>query len=837
MESNLNQALQQAIAAHREGRLQDAERLYRAILQTQPNHPDANHNLGVLAVAVGKPLEAVPFFKQAVEVNPEIEQFWLSYIDVLIKLERFDEAKRVLVEGEKSASSSDKLDAFKPSPRGTLDDIAKAAKGQTLTGKRKKLAENKKSKKRKPQPASLSAEPSQDLCNHLLNQYQTGRFHEAEALAKSITQEFPQHLFGWKLLGAVFKKMGRLEEALAAMQSVVKLSPQDVEGHNNLGITLKALGRLDEAEAIFRRVLDLKPHHVEAHNNWGNTLKKLGRLDEAETSYRKAINLKPDYAQAHYNLGNTMRELGKLEEAEASFRRAISAQPDFAEAHCNLGVTLKELGNLDACESSYRKAISLKPDFAEAHNNLGDTLKELGRLYEAEASYRKAINLKPDYVEARYNLGNTLREVGKLEEAEASFRRAISAQPDFAEAHNNLGVTLKELGKLDACESSYKKAISLKPDFAEAHNNVGIMLQELGKLDEAQASFRKAIALKPDYAEAYRNLANTMTFSSEDEHLFHMQVLYRDPAISDKNRCHICFALARAAEDLEDCGAAFQFYEKGNALRKKQLGYDKAQDSTLFTKLKATYPQISSYPLAPGIVAPQNTPLFIIGMLRSGTTLVEQIISSHPMVTGAGELPLVSQYGRSVAIGQTPVDTETLTTFREQYLNSLQQHSEGRAIVTDKMPQNFRFLGLITTALPEAQIIHIKRDSAAVCWANYTQYFVSSVGYCYSLDDILHYYELYEDLMSYWHQALPNRIYDLDYERLTANPEEETRKLIGHLGLEWDDACLSPEKNARGVATASNVQIRKKVYQGSSERWKRYRPYLNGVLDQLSAKK
>jgi hypothetical protein len=181
------------------------------------------------------------------------------------------------------------------------------------------------------------------------------------------------------------------------------------------------------------------------------------------------------------------------------------------------------------------------------------------------------------------------------------------------------------------------------------------------------------------------------------------------------------------------------------------------------------------------------------------------------------------------------VDGEALTTFREQYLNALRQRSEGKAIVTDKMPQNFRFLGLIATALPEAKIIHVNRDPAAVCWANYTQYFVKdSLGYCYDLDDIRHYHELYQDLMKYWHQALPNRIYDLDYEALTERQEEETRNLIGYLGLEWNDACLSPQDNTRSVATASNAQVRQKVYRGSSEKWKRYRPFLNGALDHLS---
>ena len=733
MESTIDQALQQGVLAHKEGKLQDAERLYRAILKSQPNHPDANHNLGVLAVAVGKPAEAVSLFELALGANPKVDQFWLSYLGALIKLERFEEAKLVLVEGERAGVSSEKLEVLHQQiPKSPHNKNNKSIKqGLTLSDKRKRLAEKKKRKKRKAQGASSGTEPSQDQCNQLLGHYQAGGLEDAEALARSLTQQFPKHPFGWKVLGIVLAQMGRSAESLAPMQSAVMLSPQDAEAHNNLG--------------------------------------------------------------------NTLKELGKLHEAEASFRQAIALKRDLAESHTNLGITLKTLGKLDESEASHRQATVLKPDFAEAHSNLGITLYELGRPHEAEAS----------------------------------FRQAIAFKPDCAEAHSNLSGALQELGRLDEAEASCRQAIVLKPDYAEAYNNLGVTLRQLGRLDEAEASYRQAIALRPDYAEAHGHLAAVKQFSSKDEQFSQMQALYEDPTISAQNRSRIAFALAKASEDLEDTAEAFQFYAEGNALRKKQLGYDKAHDKTLFERLKANYQQIRDA-VAPEFVASETTPIFIVGMPRSGTTLVEQIISSHPLVTGAGELIFVHQFGGSIAVGQTPVELEALSTFREEYLSALKQRSEGNASVTDKMPQNFQFLGLIATALPEAKIIHVKRDPSAVCWANYTQYFVKdSLGYCYSLDDILHYHELYKDLMKYWYQALPNRIYDLDYEALTERQDAETRKLIGCLELEWDDACLSPQDNGRAVATASYVQVRQKVYQGSSERWKRYEPYLSGALDCL----
>ena len=337
MELTVDQALQQGVAAHKEGKLQDAERLYRAILQAQPKHPGANHNLGVLAVAVGEPLEALPLFKLALKVNPKIEQFWLSYADALIKLERFDEAKRVLVEGEKSGVALEQPDALKQwLKESELKGTTKTEKGQTLSEKRKKLAEKKKGKKRAAQGDALHAAPSQDQINRLVAHYQAGRFEKAEPLAVSLTQEFPKHPFGWKVLGAVFKQMGRLSESLAAKQKAAERSPEDAEAHSNLGNTLQELGRLDEAEASYEQAIALKPGSAKAHSNLGNTLKELKRLDEADSSYRQAITLKPDYAEAHSNLGNTLQELGRLDEAEASYRQAIALKPEDVAAHNEL---------------------------------------------------------------------------------------------------------------------------------------------------------------------------------------------------------------------------------------------------------------------------------------------------------------------------------------------------------------------------------------------------------------------------------------------------------------------------------------------------------------------
>ena len=339
MELTIEQALQQGVAAHNQGDLQEAERLYRAILESQPTHPDANHNLGVLAVSINQAEAALPLFKIALGANPKIEQFWLSYIGALIKENQIKNAKRAIKKANKKGFSGDKLNA-----------LSEKLYSETQT-------------------VNVSAEnPPQQQLDGLLKHYQNGRFDEAEKLAISITQSFPTHNFSWKILAAVFKKTGRNSEAINANQTAVQLSPQDAESHSNLGAMLQDLGELEKAEASYRQAIGLKPDYAEAHNNLGVTLQGLGRLDEAEASLTQAIALKSDFAQAHYNLGITLQEQGRLEEAAASYRQAIALKSNYAEAHSNLGIVLYASGDNECAIESLEKASEI--DSGIQHNEL-----------------------------------------------------------------------------------------------------------------------------------------------------------------------------------------------------------------------------------------------------------------------------------------------------------------------------------------------------------------------------------------------------------------------------------------------------------------------------------
>ena len=559
-----------------------------------------------------------------------------------------------------------------------------------------------------------------------------------------------------------------------------------------------------------------------------------GRYVDAEKLSLSITKEFPKYQFAWIVLGIVLEQIGKINESLLAHKTSVRLGPQDAEAHYHLANTLKKLERLNEAEASYKQAIVLKPDFVEAHNNLGNTLKQLGRYEEAEKIYKYAIVLKPDLSEIHNNLASTLKELGRLNEAEVSYKQAIILKPDLVEAHSNLGAIFHKLKRLEEAEVSYKQAIILKPNYAEAYYNLGIILQDFGKLEEAETSYRKAIELKPNYAEAHRCLTLMKRFDAQDEQYSKMKELYLDKNISEEQRCHINFGLAKACEDLGDFEQAFAHYCEGNELRKKVLNYDINQDVELFRKIKSNYSQTAQNSLEPDKFPKNLMPIFIVGMPRSGTTLVEQIVSSHSQVTGAGELNFAAQFGAAIAAGITEVNNDALLDFRYNYLNKLQSVSNGNLIVTDKMPQNFRYIGLLAAAFPEAKIIHVKRNPTAVCWANYKQYFAKKgLGFCYAINDIISYHKLYQNLLEFWEIKLPNRIYNLDYERLTTNQGDETKKLIQHLGLDWDENCLSPQNNTRSAATASNLQVRQKVYQGISEQWKKYEPFLNGAFDGL----
>ena len=474
---------QQGVQLHKSGKVEIACQLYSAVLKVHPEHPTANHSMGVLAVEVGKVQEALVFFEAALEANPATAQFWLSYIDALIKLEKLADAKAVLDQAKSKGAKGDGFDTLETRLNERYEEPLEASKiASEPTPKKPNILDSLKM----DQAISLAKKKAK-----------AGSTEEAKRIYQDILTRFPKNKRasdGLKgLVGTPVGKASKAEgapkdelQSLIALynngqlalvveqaQNLTKQYPKAFAVWNLLGASAAQIGQLDQAIVAFKRVLAIKPDYAEAYNNMGNALKEQGKQEEAIEAYNKALAIKPDYAEAYNNMGNALKEQGKLEEAIEAYNKALAIKPDYAEAYYNMGNALQEQGKLEEAIEAYNKALAIKPDYAEAYNNMGNALKEQGKLEEAIEAYNKALAIKPDYAEAYYNMGNALQEQGKLEEAIEAYNKALAIKPDYADAYNNMGNALKEQGKLEEAIEAYNKALAIKPDYADAYSNMG----------------------------------------------------------------------------------------------------------------------------------------------------------------------------------------------------------------------------------------------------------------------------------------------------------------------------------------------------------------------------
>ena len=614
---------------------------------------------------------------------------------------------------------------------------------------------------------------------------------------------------------------------------VLDLDPNNYAALINFGVLLKTLNRLDEAKESFVKAIQINPKIELGYLNLGNIFFKLNKLDEAETNYKKTIEIKPNYAQAYFNLGIIYDNTDRLDQAELSYNEAIKLKANYSQAYNNLGNLYRKLKRTNEAEINYKKLIKINPSSAEAYYNLGNLYNDIDKIDDALVNYIKALELNPNLVSCYNDLGSVYHKLNKLDDAIINYKKAIELNPEYSEAYHNLGISLFTSNKVEEAYENYKKATELKSDYFEAYNNLGSVSQSLGKLEEAEKNYKKAIELKPNYAEAHYNLSNIKTYKDEDNQFNQMKDLTLDKDLNNEQLYQLNFALAKAYEDLGNYEQSFVNYTIGNKLCKKMIGYNIEEDQNFFKQLEESYLKIKKYSSRFSDLTDNPNPIFILGMPRSGTSLAEQIISSHSKVFGAGELNFIESYGDKLARGIDEADYDSLLNFKNKYILRLKDLTDKNSMVSDKMPLNFRYIGLILTVFPNAKIIHSKRDPAAICWGNYRQNFTEKrlIRYCYDLKDIVAYYNLYENLMNFWIKEFGDKIYNLNYEKLTIDQVGETKKLINHIELKWEDSCLNPEKNKRSVKTASSKQIRQKVYKGSSDKWKKFEPFLDGKFN------
>src|SRR5262249_32780757 len=468
-----------------------------------------------------------------------------------------------------------------------------------------------------------------------------------------------------------------------------------------------------EAVAYYRRALGIKPGYADAHANFGHTLRQQGKFDEAVAQYQQVLVLKPKSAEAHNHLGIAFKDQGKLDEAVYRFQQALALGPDYAEAHNGLGVALQGQDKLDEAVAHYQHAIALRPDYAEARNNLGVALRQQSKLDESVAELRRAVALEPN-AESHCNLGDALREQGKPDEALASYEQALALRPDYAQAHSNFGNALRDLGKFDEAMACYRQALAIAPEFAGAYYNLGVVWLILGRLTEARHAYEKAIELAPQHPAFRLALAQLKRFAPGDADLAALEKLAAEPAsLLAQSRVQLGFALGKAYHDLGDYERSLRHLLEANALKRQRIVYDEAATLGQLGRIREAFtPELMHEKR--GLGNPSPVPVFIIGMPRSGTTLIEQILASHPKVFGAGELNKISEAVAALSQpdgGRPPfpeavsaMGAEQLHELGTSYVGAIRALSPDAQRITDKMPSNFCFAGLIYLALPHARI-------------------------------------------------------------------------------------------------------------------------------------
>jgi tetratricopeptide (TPR) repeat protein len=645
--------------------------------------------------------------------------------------------------------------------------------------------------------------------------------------------------------GMALRQLGRSDEALTCYDTAITLRPNSAAAFNGRGLVLRDMNRLEEALASYDQALALNPDFVDVHNNRGVVLAEIERFDEALLSYERALELSPDLGAALNNRGNLLQQLGRADEALADYDRALAFDPNNADAVNGRGSALQKLDRIHEAEKMLRRAILLKPDSAEAHCNLGNVLADLGSLIEAEAMIRHAVELKPNGATALGNVGKVLIDLGRFDQAEAVIGRALALKPDHAEAHFGLGAVLLKLGRPGEAEAASRRAIALKPDLAGAHHNLGMALMELGRLTEAREAAERAIALAPHEPLHFRQLGEVRKYAAGDPYLTALEALsQRETSFDVARQIDLHFALAKAHADVGQMDDEFRRLLAGNKLKRSLIDYNETLVLEEIDRAQLVFTSEFFVRALQGANELSSKPVFIVGMPRSGTTLVEQILASHPHVFGAGELKSFERAIAEVrsAMREAPAYPEIAVHmsgehFRElgrRYLAGIRQLAPDACCVTDKMPANFVFAGLIHLALPNATIIHAVRDPIDTCLSCFSKLFMEGNFQTYDLAELGRYYRHYKALMAHWHSVLPpGRILDVNYEDTVADVEGVARRIVAHCGLPWDQRCLDFHRTERAVRTASAAQVRSPIYASSIGRWRAYQSFLGPLLAEL----
>jgi tetratricopeptide (TPR) repeat protein len=713
----------------------------------------------------------------------------------------------------------------------------------------------------------------QDVLTAAIEMHRSGQLGAASQLYQRVLAREQGNAEALHLLGVLHHQQGNHTRAIELIGRAVAIKPNSHIYHANLAEAYRALGDFERAAGCCRAALSIWADYPEALCNLGAALQGLRKSAEAVEHLNRALELRPNFVVAHSNLGIALRDLDRKEEALEHFRRAVELDPTFAPAQTNLGQTLLDLGRAEEALPHGQEAVRLDPNSAVLHHNLGNTLRVLERLVDAKVSYLEALRLDPKLALSNAHLGLVLQKEGQLadalvwlkkavdlepanvefwqwlaelhDEMEESaesipcWERVVALDPDRASAHLSLGWAMQDESRFQEAREHYDAAIQLQPDFAAAYLNLGGLQEELGDMAAAEASFRTALEKQPGYALPHARLATLLRSKLPESDLAALEERSKDEKLAENPRARLLFALAHAFDGKAEYARAAECLRESNALtletNRLRREYAPADHEHFVDGLIRTF-DADLFARLSGAGSMTRRPVFVFGLPRSGTTLVEQVLASHSQVHGAGELRLARRSFEAIpgVLGRTAAPRDCVTfldhtaiiRLAETHLERLAAIDGGRSSrIVDKMPDNYMYIGLLSIMFPRATFIHCRRDLrdiAVSCWMTDFR----SIRWSNSLENIAARFCQYHRLMSHWKKVLPVPILDVSYEDTVTALESTARRMIEACGLAWEPACLEFHRTERPIRTASVMQVRQPVYQRSVARWKNYEPAL-----------
>jgi len=631
---------------------------------------------------------------------------------------------------------------------------------------------------------------------------------EAAALCRQVIARDPSDVNFIALLGAILLRMNENEEALQVLQRAVNIAPGFPKAQEDLGTVLLNMKRHEEAAKHLLKATQLDDKNADALFKLGGALKAIGRIDDAEQALKRSIELSP--------------QKGKLAQAAELF-----IQRKFREA-----------------EQIAKQLLQENPRDINAAILLARIAIDAGCYDDAEVILRKIVQIAPSFIEAWHDLSTALREQDKLMEAVEVLDRAIQLDSNNAASHHLHASALAMTAKPEQAALAYKRAIELNPNVPKAYLGLGHVLKTVGKQEEGIAAYRKAMQLHPNLAEAHYSLSNLKTFRFTDEEIDDMRYRLEHEPLTDQSKVHFAFSLAKAYEDANDYDQAFEYYARANDANRQAIAYDPVQNEVMNSNIRKVFNAALFEQYRGQVMGCQDAaPIFILGLPRSGSTLLEQILASHSQVDGTSELPDLSLVSSSLTDGRPrgvaypeavlDLSPEAITALGEQYIERTRRHRADAVHFTDKMPNNFIHIGLIQLMLPNAKIIDARRHPLDSCMGCFKQHFAKGQTFTYDLFELGEFYLEYHQMMQHWDEVLPGKVLHVQYEDVVADLETQVRRLLDFCELPFEDSCVNFHETERAVRTASSEQVRQPIYSRSVNSWQRFEKQLQPLISIL----